>query len=171
MSQRIVIDSLAFAREARSLEGELPIAGFSRIQDLLTSSNGTLKYCIEGRTVRGRAGGAERPQFLLEIEGRFSICCQRCLEGISYSLKIENVLEFIGNEEVLTQEEIEDESIDFLPVQKEIDVVSLIEDEVILKLPVALRHEDCVLPEMGRAKTEKISPFDVLKALKNGGKQ
>ena len=68
--------------------------------------------------------------------------------------------------EILTQEEIEDDSKDFLPAEKALDVVALIEDEIILNLPTAPRHEACVLPEAG-VQAEKVSPFAVLQSLKN----
>ena len=157
MSQRIVIDSRAFAREARSLQGELPIAGLARVLDLLVDSSGRLSYRIEGSmAVRNR------PQLLLQLDGALSVCCQRCLEGIVYPVKVRSVLEFVNDEEELTQEEIEDDTRDFLPAQSELDVVALIEEELILDLPSAPRHETCALPEAGQG-AGRISPFSVLK--------
>ena len=161
MSQRIVIDSLSFAREARILEGELPVAGFERIQDGLTENVGVIRYRIEGGL-----GERNRPQLHLQLDGVLSLCCQRCLEGIEYPLQVSNVLEFVGNEDELTQEEIEDDSRDFLPAQSEVDVVALIEDEIILDLPSAPRHESCVLPASAQDKPED-SPFAVLKGLRS----
>ena len=161
MSQRIVIDSLSFAREARILEGELPVAGFERIQDGLTENVGVIRYRIEGGL-----GGRNRPQLHLQLDGVLSLCCQRCLEGIEYPLQVSNVLEFVGNEDELTQEEIEDDSRDFLPAQSEVDVVALIEDEIILDLPSAPRHESCVLPASAQD-NPKDSPFAVLKGLRS----
>ena len=160
MSQRIVIDSLSFAREARILEGELPVAGFERIQDGLTENVGVIRYRIEGGL-----GERNRPQLHLQLDGVLSLCCQRCLEGIEYPLQVSNVLEFVGNEDELTQEEIEDDSRDFLPAQSEVDVVALIEDEIILDLPSAPRHESCVLPASAQDNPED-SPFAVLKGLR-----
>ena len=160
MSRRIVIDSLAFAREAGLLQGELPIAELTRTLDLLTDYSGLLSYRVEGRK-----GPRNRLQLFLQIEGVLSVCCQRCLEGIMYPLKVNSLLEFVDDEEELTQEEMEDDSKDFLPFQEEIDVVSLIEDEVILGLPQVPRHESCVLPKTGQG-AEKISPFSVLKGFK-----
>ena len=94
MSQRIVIDSRAFAREARSLQGELPIAELARVLDLLVDSSGRLSYRIEGSmAVRNR------PQLLLQLDGALSVCCQRCLEGIVYPVKVRSVLEFVNDEE------------------------------------------------------------------------
>jgi uncharacterized protein len=110
----------------------------------------------------------ERPQLLLEVDGSLSVCCQRCLEGIDYPVRIRSLLELVKDGEEPTQEEIEDDSRDFLSAQKELDVVALIEDEIILDLPVAPRHENCVLPDTGEVseKAEKVSPFSVLKSLK-----
>ena len=160
MSKRIVINSLAFARDAGSLQGELPIAGLTRLLDKLVDSAGSLSY-----RVSGRFGPRNRPQLLLQLDGVLSVCCQRCLEGIDYPIALRSVLEFVDDEEDLTQEEFEDDSKDFLPAQSELDVVALIEDEIILDLPSAPRHESCALPDTGQG-TGKISPFSVLKSLK-----
>ena len=157
MSQGIVINSLSFAREAGSLQGELPIAGLTRVLDKLFDSAGCLSY-----RVVGGVGTRNRPQLLLQLDGVLSVCCQRCLEGIDYLLEVRSLLEFVDDEDDLTQEEIEDDSRDFLPAQGELDIVALIEDEIILNLPSAPRHESCALPETGQGKG-KISLFSVLK--------
>ncbi len=160
MSQRIVIDSLAFAREGGLLQGELPVASLTRVLDLLVDSTGCLAY-----RVQGQMGPRNRPQLMLQLDGVLSVCCQRCLEGIDYPVRVRSLLELVKDEEELTQEEIEDDSKDFLTAQKELDVVELIEDEVILDLPPAPRHDSCTLPEAAQ-QAEKVSPFSVLKGLK-----
>ena len=94
-----------------------------------------------------------------------SVCCQRCLEGVDYSLKVRSLLEFVDDEEDLTQEDLEDDSKDFLTAQSELDVVALIEDEIILELPSAPRHESCALPDTGQG-SGRVSPFSVLQGFK-----
>jgi len=160
MSKRIVINSLAFARDAGSLEGELAIGGLTRLLDKLVDSAGSLRYRLVGRV-----SPRNRPQLLLQLDGALSVCCQRCLEGIDFPIEVRSVLEFVDDEEDLTQEEMEDDSRDFLPAQSELDVAALIEDEIILELPSAPRHESCALPDTGQG-VGKISPFSVLKGLK-----
>jgi len=160
MSQRIVIDSLTFAREAGSLQGELPIAGLTRVLDLLAESAGRLAYRVEGRM-----GARNRSQLWLELDGTLTLCCQRCLEGVEYPLEVRSLLEFVDDEDELTQEEIEDDSRDFLLSQKELDVMALIEDEIILALPAAPCHESCAMPIASQG-TTKVSPFSVLTGLK-----
>lgn len=156
MPQRIAIDSLKFARESGSLSGELQIADLVRVADLLSDSSGCLRYRLDGKL-----STLKRPQLLLQLDGVLSIRCQRCLESIDHAVEIRSVLELV-NDEDLTQEEIEDDSRDFLPEVDELDVVALIEDEVILDLPFAPRHESCVLPESEQG-VRKVSPFSVLK--------
>lgn len=162
MSQRLVIDSLAFARQAGVLHGELPIADLARVLDCLTSSTGQLLYRVEG-SVSDKNSSREQAQLLVQVDGVLSLRCQRCLEGIDHPLKLRSVLELIDSEEALTQDELEDDSRDFLPVQKELDLAALIEDEIILSLPVVPRHDACSMPQVGRqATTEttaKILPF------------
>jgi uncharacterized protein len=157
--QRIVIDSVIFARAGGLLQGELPVASLTRVLDLLTDSAGDLAYRVQGRM------GPDRPQLILEVDGVLRVRCQRCLEGIDYPVRIRSLLELVRNEEDLTQEEIEDDSKDFLMAQKELDVAELVEDEIILDLPTAPRHESCVLPE-AIAQPETVSPFSVLRKLK-----
>ncbi|MDR1367625.1 MAG: YceD family protein [Candidatus Accumulibacter sp.] len=158
-----VIDSLAFARDAGSLEGILPIAGFFRLRDWLAGTAGNVVYRLEGGM-----SDRERPRLLLRIDALLLLRCQRCLKAIRYPLKLRSVLECVGEEEALTHEDIGDDAVDFLPVRDKIDIAALIEEEMILSLPIAPRHENCVLPDAGKGGAEKVSPFSVLKSLKNG---
>ena len=65
----------------------------------------------------------------------------------------------------LSQDELEDDSRDFLPLEKELDVEALVEDEILLSLPVAPRHEQCVVPGAAAA-GERINPFAALAGFK-----
>lgn len=160
MSQQIVIDSLSFAREGRSLKGELPVSGLERLHDQLAEIAGVVVYRLNGRTSR-----QGMPQLVLEVVGEVPLICQRCLGRLDTPLSIVSVLELIADEADLTQDELEDDTRDFLVVQKELDVVALIEDEIILGLPTAPRHDDCALPD-GSTRGTKASPFAALAALK-----
>ncbi len=160
MSRRVLIDSQVFGFEGGSLQGEVPVATLARLADLLVDSTGSLAYRLEGGM-----GSRDRSQLRLQVDGVLSLCCQRCLEPLTYSLQLRSLFEFVANDIELTQEELEDDSRDFLPAEKELDVLALIEDEILLALPTVPRHEDCVLPGGARESTEE-SPFSVLAGLK-----
>ena len=74
MSQRIVIDSKVFARDASLLQGELPVESLGRVLDLLVDSGGSLQYRVEGLL-----DPRNKPQIKLWIDGDLSLRCQRCL--------------------------------------------------------------------------------------------
>jgi uncharacterized protein len=162
MSRRVVIDSLVLVREGGSLHGELPVAGFARLLGALSDSGGSIVYRLQGLM-----GPRNEPRLLVEVDGALLVRCQRCLEGIVYPVRIRSLLELVGDEKELTQEEIEDDAKDFLVAERELDVAALIEDELLLALPVAPRHEDCVLPDAGGLEEAgRVSPFSALAGLK-----
>ena len=155
-----ISDSFAFARDGRVLEGTLPVAALERLHDLLAEVSGEIDFRITG--CKG-----ERGQSMLQVEvgGVIPLACQRCLEAIPFELDIDSLLELIPADAELSQEELEDDTRDFLPVAGELDVAELVEDEVLLALPVAPRHERCGLPGASDA-GERINPFAVLDGLK-----
>ena len=78
---------------------------------------------------------------------------------------VDNLLEIVPEGADLSQDELDDDTRDFLPVVRELDVVELVEDEILLTLPVAPRHERCGLP--GSADVgERENPFAALAGLK-----
>ncbi len=160
MSQQIVIDSLSFAREGKALQGELPVSGLERLHDALAEIAGSVVFRLAGRMSR-----QDKPQLVLEVTGQVPVICQRCLGRLDYPLSIDSVLELIADEVDLSQDELEDDTRDFLVAQKELDAVALVEDEIILALPSAPRHDDCALPDSNTRGT-KVSPFAALAALK-----
>ena len=155
-----ISDSFAFAREGRVLEGTLAVSSLERLQDLLAEASGELTYRIEG--LKGERG---QSMLHLVVGGEIPLACQRCLEEIHFELDVDSLLELVPADVELSQEELEDDTRDFLPVAGELDVAELVEDEVLLALPVAPRHERCGFPGAAHA-GERINPFAVLDGLK-----
>jgi uncharacterized protein len=80
-------------------------------------------------------------------------------------LDVDSLLELVPEGADMSQDELEDDTRDFLPVARELDVAELVEDEILLALPVAPRHEKCGLPGAADA-GERINPFAALAGLK-----
>lgn len=159
MPQQIVINSLEFAREGRVLSGELPLAALPRLVENLLDGAGLLSYRLAGKL-----GAKGEPLLQLTVHGLLPVQCQRCLERMDSPLEVDALFELRDDIEALTQDDLEDDSRDFLPVERALDVVALIEDEVILELPIAPRHEQCS-PPATRQDDGAASPFAVLSAL------
>ena len=66
--------------------------------------------------------------------------CQRCLDPIQVPIAIDAELQLAENMREISEA---DDGIDRVLASRNMDVAWLVEDEVILELPIAARHEEC----------------------------
>jgi uncharacterized protein len=164
MPEQIAINSIEFARNVESLSGSVAVANLGRLQDLLFSSSGLLKYTLTGK--RGENG---KLFLVCAVKGMLQLSCQRCLGALAYPIDLDSELELIEEEPVLPAVVNEDELIDAIKVDPNMDVLVLVEDEVLLGLPMAPTHApgDCKAGgSFGQAGTDKQNAFSALAALK-----
>ena len=162
------IDIFALCKEHARIQGELPLAQLTRLQDDLTQTNGTLSHSVTG------AQDPEKRLFLhLTISGILPMNCQRCAEDLAHEISVNNTLELVHTEAELDDEEEElnaimsgNAGVEKIVGSQNFDLMALLEEEIILSLPIVVAHEVCseTLPT---AIGEKVSPFDALLALKN----
>lgn len=163
MTLPLVIDVLDFARNAGLRRGKIVVSSLRRLQDYLVGNSGELGYSVIGAL---DANG--RPVLHIDIQGAVSLQCQRCLEELEHALDVHTELLLAQNEQEF-QSFDEDESVDCILAQPDMDVLSLIEDEIILSLPSSPRHEQSECKSGGRSDGKVIreaSPFAALAALK-----
>lgn len=164
MSEQAVVDNLEFARRGAVLRGELALAELGRLRETLLSSQGALNYTLSGKT--GAKG-----ECLLEcsIDGKLVLQCQRCLEALEYPLHVVSTLRVVKG---LTQfDDIgdEEEHVDSIPASVAMSVPALLEEEILLHLPISPLHAPgaCRVQNGTRlAKEERTNPFGALAALK-----
>ncbi len=154
----ILIDSLEFAREGRRLAGDVPVHSLRRLTDLLADAGGTLAWAVRGECDAGR-----KPFLVIEVSGELHLECQRCLAALPFSLKIESHLQLVPPGAAWPDEALEDDSADPIEALGEQPLLPLIEDEVLLALPIAPRHASCTLPDHDDG-SAAISPFAKLAA-------
>lgn len=159
---RPVIDSAAFARDGKCLKALVAIAELPRLQDQLADPAGRLDYAVRG------AMGRNGELFLqLEAAGTLQLRCQRCLAALPFLAQVACRFRLVESGQPWPDEDLEDDSIDAIAAERELDVVALVEQEVLLVLPLAARHDACGLP--GAAiESQDTSPFAGLAALKRG---
>lgn len=136
MSAQSEIDSLRFAQTAGHLSGESPVAALTRLHDVLSNLDGVLHWQLDGDTTAGR------PVLRLRVSGQLSMVCQRCLGPYVHALQIESVLPIARDEEELARWESEDPLLDGLVADVHLNVQDLLEDEILLSLPMVPRHAD-----------------------------
>ncbi|WP_065340207.1 YceD family protein [Azoarcus olearius] len=160
----VIADPFRFAVEARSLAGKVGVAALERLADALAGTEGDVEYRIAGSLDK-----QGKPRLQLIVKGCLELRCQRCLEGMSWALAVDRVLQPFRSGEEIPDEELEDDEVDAIEVESGLDVVGLVEDEILLALPIAPRHESCG-PAGQEGADGKASPFAVLAGLRGGGK-
>jgi uncharacterized protein len=159
-----VIDAFEFCRINGSREGTMPVAEMTRLTKDCFDSSGTIDWRIDG-SVAGKTG---YPQLTLSVSGPVQLTCQRCLAPFSYEIDSSTVLVLAKDDEHADEIDglIDDEAIDVIVGTRAMNVADLIEDEALLALPFAPKHDAC--PDstlVDIASTEKKSPFAALKGL------
>ncbi len=152
MSEQTAIDGFEFARMGKSLHGKMEVSRFERLADLLYSNSGQVDYAISGEM--DEEGGH---LLHIAIAGTLHLRCQRCLGDIEYALDLNASLMLFKDESDLVSIEEEDPDVDGIVVKDKLEILSMIEDEILLDLPFSPRHEAC------EGKVERESPFSVLK--------
>lgn len=138
MSHQPVIDGFEFASAGAMQQGVLPLSGFERLRDILASDDGEAAYELKG--VRDERG---QPGLRLRVEATLQLCCQRCLGAMPFEVKADELLVLAATQAEIDADPTDVESPDRVLAAKEMRVADLVEDELILALPYAPRHDEC----------------------------
>ena len=135
MYARPFIDSLDFAANGRQIDTQVLIAGLPRLQESLDTNQGDLHYHLQGSM-----DNQGRPVLDLSIDGRCQLRCQRCLQALDYGIRHDSRL-LLCDEAALVALEDEEEEFDGILADAHLDVLALLEDEILLNLPISPMHE------------------------------
>ena len=163
MRDRVIVDSIEFARNASELRGMLAVADLPRLHDALFDRSGEITYCLTGAVNRDGIASLR-----LDIAAELMMTCQRCLGPAIFSLKASRNFELVSDAVALGDPAEELDEVERIHAQARLDVAELVEDEVILSLPMVPGHqpEACEPPLALEGEQEKKSPFSSLAALK-----
>lgn len=158
-----IIDSLDFSRQGRYMEGRVAASDLPRLAESLTDAGSVLSWQL-----RGEKDEEGKLFLVLTVEGVLSLTCQRCLAGMAWSLDVSGRLLLVPEGEPWPEEELEDDSMDAIAAEREMSVLTLVEDEVLLALPAVPRHPEQAMCQSPLAVDEDLpaSPFALLEQLK-----
>ena len=127
------VDVDALAGSGAELERRYPLADFSRLADLLAAVHGeaVAKFAF-ARLAQGLPGCD------LSLATTVTLTCQRCLEAFELPLQTSARLAFVASEDDASQVP---DGFDAIPADDgRIDLAALVEDELLLSLPVVALH-------------------------------
>ncbi|THK41256.1 MULTISPECIES: YceD family protein [Methylophaga] len=162
------IDPFRFAHSGLQITGEIPVSKMSRLSEMLYDDSGTvlvdMQFDIDTTGTPFMLG-----QFAVTV----NLLCERCMESMAHSMNITTKLALVRHEGKVEglAEQYEPW---ILNDAKQVDPALMVEDELILALPIVPKHDYSCLPEqLWQAGEEEIepekpvSPFAALSALKS----
>ncbi len=162
-------DPVLFAKRGRQFEGKIPVENMPRIMELAPNSDGEFDVTMEFSI-----SSLQFPMVKGTIEGEVVQSCQRCMgdAAVPISGKFQLLLVSPDSLELASEEGHEIFEYD----GQQITTASLIEDEIILSMPIVAKHTDIEkcesnvkqwMHEFDEVPTdEKENPFAKLKDLK-----
>lgn len=169
MPEHISLDK--WADSGFEWQGVIAPQSFKRLAKLLSDGHTQSELQLDAKLYRRN----NLLHLAFTLTGEVWLTCQRCLQPIAVELTDDYNIALVDNEAQVT---MVDESQDYLVLDEIIDsqtignllpFKNIVEDEILLKTPMAPKHDDCemVMEQVGDIPEEKEeNPFAALAALK-----
>ena len=145
-----------------TFEGTLRPGDLPRLAPELARPDGELRY-----RVTARLDGNRRQVVSCIIDGYVFLTCQRTMEAFRHAIATEDRLVLVGSEAELPPIEAESDEEDHVVAADPLDPVGLVEDAVLLALPMVPRKPGTGPEAEGEgAGGDRPSPFAALARLK-----
>jgi uncharacterized protein len=163
MFDRAVVDSVAFARKSGELRATVAVAALAGLHDALFDQSGAIAY-----ELAGHVDEEGKPSLRLALGGELVLRCQRCLGPVRFRFDAVRNFVLVPAGQALSDPADEAEDTEQLHADPKLDVIALVEDEVILGLPMVAGHEEgaCAAPSPQAQGGKRESPFNALAVLK-----
>lgn len=160
-----LIDAFEFCRLKERREGEIAVADLPRLAEESVDKSGVVRWSLQGGSnPQGYA------QLNLSVSGGVRLLCQRCLAPFEFDIASDSVLVLAPDDSSADEIDalLSDESVEVIVGSRDFDVRQVIEDDALLTLPLSPKHDACPGEVVGGGSkdVEKVSPFAVLKELK-----
>ena len=170
------LDVAAFAQARASLSARDLLSIYERLtqESIGPTPDMAVDWSVQGEQ-RSAADGVPRPALHLRARCVVPLACLRCLGELRVPLEVDRHIVFARDEDSAAALDDASED-DVLALSGELDVRELVEDELLLALPLVPRHDVCPGAvrlsaqdaDFDAAGDERPHPFAGLAALKAG---
>jgi len=170
------LDVRAFAEEGGVLRGQAPLGNHERLM-AETRGNGADAPVSWSATGELRNPRHVHPEIWLHLQAQalLPLTCQRCLGPVDVPVAVDRSFRFVPDEAIAAAQDEQAEE-DVLALGRSFDLIELVEDELLMELPLAPRHETCPEPvklavadeDFEAASAPRENPFAQLGKLKTG---
>lgn len=170
------LDAAAFAEAASEMAGQWPLSALPRLAEMAhresgASADAPVHWSVRGE-IRKAASVAVQTWLHLDAGAQLELLCQRCLQPVTLKVEARRSFLFVDGEAAAAELDAQSED-DVLALSRDLDLRELVEDELLLSLPLIPKHEDCPQPltaasDSAVPEPELAHPFAALAALKRG---
>lgn len=169
------LDVRSFTQDGATLEGQDPLRNYARLlgDSPAPGPASPVRWSALGE-LRSAAGGPDQIWLHLSVDAVLPMTCQRCLSMMDVPLQVRRSFRFVADEK--TAQALDDDTEeDLLVLSRSFDLSELIEDELLMEMPAAPRHEVCPVEvklavaddDFDAPQADTPHPFAVLQKLKS----
>jgi uncharacterized protein len=152
------LDLFEFARSGRQAAGTVRVSQLPRMLNEVPKEapdrDTAFTWQAEGTTQPElQDDGTEGPQpyLRLAIHGAAWLECQRCLSPYEQAFNVDATYRIVNTEEEAEEFPLDEDEVDVIVGSRQFDLVDLIEEELLLSLPLVPKHDVC--PEVHESLT------------------
>ncbi len=163
-----------FAQEGVPLQEATPISDLPRLTaEAAELAPGASVGWTAQAELRASPGHEDTVWLHLHAHTVVPLTCQRCMSPVPITVAVDQHYRFVATEDIAMAEDDQSEE-DLLVMVPQFDLLEVLEDELLMALPLVPLHETCPVPprlsagedDMADVGAEKPNPFAVLAQLK-----
>lgn len=164
----------ALAQEGQPLSGQTDLSDLARLAaDVPANAPAVPPVAWTALAQwRARPGAGDQLWLHLQAQAQVPLTCQRCLAPAVEPVEVDRWFRFVETEDQADAED-EDSQEDLLVMAPQFDLSALLEDELIMSLPLVPLHDQCPQPPVlqfgEEAVAEPVHPFAALAQLRKPG--
>jgi len=162
-----VLDLHRFTMSNGVWQDATPLSQLARVHEACWDHTGvadrTCQWTLTGET--RIVAGTVQAWLHLTAQVTLRLQCQRCLEPLDIPVQVDRWFRLVADEATALEEDDAAEE-DLLALDREFDALALLEDDVLLAMPLVPRHTACQAPWSAALGDNLPHPFAALATLK-----
>ena len=158
----------------------VPLAETTLLQNLVrltkelegVQNDSAVHWTAKGE-LRAQPGAEPEAWLYLQAKADLPLTCQRCMGAVIAPVEVDQWYRFVATEDIAMAEDDQSEE-DLLVMEPHFDLLAVLEDELLMALPLVPMHEQCPVtptrsaggPGIASESADKPNPFAVLAGLK-----
>ncbi len=160
------LDIEAFCRAGETLSGQSRLEEFERLLEPQPEAGPDTTVSASPATVHWSVAGewrSDQPQAgaWLHLDAQTSVprTCQRCLQPMTVDLQVDRSFRFVETESLAADLDVDSED-DILVASRNFNLLELIEDELLMDLPIVPMHDDCEAIPISASTANPTAPLE-----------